>query len=392
MTSRTSAEPAALPTPEVIATDPRSSFSNSTKYGVNRIVALGDYLLVNNIGANCEVWQFAPGHSGHESEVRHRALFNTTIFPGQDLPSIFDVDAHAAFLLNGGKNLLLSNHYGRLRCFDLTQLASGKLPLVSELSFRGDTERILLVDGCLVTTSPRGQFTPDPAEDGLLISAPLADLARGPTTASDYLDYVRYLPGWGTLTALATDASRRLLAVGAAQRLGLFEFEASGTGLTLGRCLWERSVPYLPQWLGIDTQRGRVLVAGYEDLDADPTGDDWDALSHGGFAVYSQAGDLLLKALLPATTAWGYGADAVVPSSDYSHLYALDRSAALHSISTDTGESSQLYPGAAPDERTWLQSPGIGHCEVIGRSFYAGFSRGGYRLFRYALPADSGLR
>lgn len=386
MTSRTSAAPGTeqtLPVAAVVATDPSTTFSNSTKYGVNRIVARGDYLLVNNIGANCEVWQFASDGRGHESEVQQRALFNTTIFPGQDLPSIFDVDAHAAFLVDGGKSLLLSNHYGLLRWFDLALLPSGKLELTSELAFRGDTERILLVDGCLVTSSPRGQFTPDPAEPGLLISSPLPD--QHAPTRNDHLDYTQGLPDWGTLTALATDASGRLLAVGAAQRIGLFELEPSSSGLKLGRCLWERSIPYLPQWTGIDAQQGRVLVAGYEDTDADPTGDDWDALSHGGFCVFSRGGDLLLQALLPVATAWGYGADTVLPSSDYSRLYALDRSASLHAVSTETGATTQLYAGLPPEQRTWLASPGIGHLEVMRGSIYAGFSRGGYRLFRYDL-------
>ena len=384
-TSSLSSAAQALPAPAVVATDPATTFSNSTKYGVNRIVALGDYLLVNNIGANCELWRFGAGGTGSESGVQQRALFNTPIFPGQDRPSIFDVDAHAAFLVDSSRSLLLSNHYGLLRWFDLASIASGRLQPVSELSFRGDTERILLVDGCLVTTSPRGQFTPDPAEPGLLISQPLP--APRTTTSNDHLDYTAALADWGTLTALATNASGRLLAVGAAQRLGLFELEASTAGPKLGRCLWERSIPYLPQWTGIDAARGRVLVAGYEDLDADPTGDDWDSLSHGGLSVFSRDGDVLLRAPLPAATAWGYGADAVLPSSDFSRLYAIDRGAALYTVSTETGETTQLYAGVPQDERTWLASPGIGHCEVMRGSFYAGFSRGGYRLFRYDLAS-----
>ncbi|MPZ48070.1 MAG: hypothetical protein GEU75_01950 [Dehalococcoidia bacterium] len=373
----TTTEGATLPEPVIVPTDPASTFTNSTAAGINRVVALSpDLLLVNNIGRNCELWHFDSAGG-----FRQQAVFNTTIFPGEDFPSIFDLDAHAAFLADGGATLLLCNHYGLVRCFDLAATEAGSLTVAATLSLPGDTERLLLAQGCLIASSPRGQYTPEPAEPGILISERLPRLAdvRGREIA---LGYELGLRDWGMVTALATNAAQRLLAVGAAERIGVFALESREHGLRLGRCLWERRIPYLPQWTGFDGA-ARLIVAGYDATLDDPAGIDWDALGRGGFDAYSLGGDLLLRASLPDETAWGYGADPIAPSADYRHLYAIDRRAGLHAVSTLTGEGRQIYDGIDAPE-----SLGIGHAETIHGSLFAGFSRGGYRLCRYGLSAS----
>ena len=48
----------ARPRPTVIETDPTSSFVCDYVAGVNRLLSLPPYLLVDNIGRNVELWQY----------------------------------------------------------------------------------------------------------------------------------------------------------------------------------------------------------------------------------------------------------------------------------------------------------------------------------------------
>ena len=78
----------------VLPTDPTSTFTNTGAAGVNRLVAFDDVLLVDNIGRNFEIRKV-----GGEAEPTwiQQVLYDVTIFPGEDNPSILDSDVHGAF-------------------------------------------------------------------------------------------------------------------------------------------------------------------------------------------------------------------------------------------------------------------------------------------------------
>ena len=95
--------------PEIIPTD---TSSNSVCYsfaGVNRVLNLEPYLLIDNIGRNIEVWRF----HANGVEPAQRGWYDRT-----STPSLLDVDLHAAFL-RGDDELLTVDHYGRMWRFSL---------------------------------------------------------------------------------------------------------------------------------------------------------------------------------------------------------------------------------------------------------------------------------
>src|SRR5688500_19109190 len=97
--------------PHVIETDASSSFICDYVAGVNRVLSLPPYLLIDNIGRNVEVWRF-------QSDVREpvaRAVYHDTSYPDDPIASLLDVDLHAAFLRHEGRELLTVNHCGRAR-------------------------------------------------------------------------------------------------------------------------------------------------------------------------------------------------------------------------------------------------------------------------------------
>jgi hypothetical protein len=87
---------------------------------------------------------------------------------------------------------------------------------------------------------------------------------------------------------------------------------------------------------------------------------------------------------LPEDTAWGYGADPVVLTPDKQRVYVLGRDASLHLVDISKRATRQLYASPLATEGIDL-SLGIGHAELRDRWIYGGFSRGGFRLFRYDL-------
>src|SRR5690349_4345835 len=90
---------------EVLPTNPETTFQNAGKPGINRLALIDNWLLINNIGRNHELWQMQP--------PSHRLMLRgTTIFPGQDIPSQLDIDLHAAFSTKDRRFLLATDHYG----------------------------------------------------------------------------------------------------------------------------------------------------------------------------------------------------------------------------------------------------------------------------------------
>ena len=152
-----------LPQPAIVDTDPSSSFVCEYVAGVNRVLSLPPYLLVDNIGRNVEVWQFEPG----APEPCHRARYDLTSYPGDPIASLLDVDIHAAFLRRMGGELLTINHFGRVRRFELPPHGV-HIHATGELQLLGDIERVVLAGDCFIGSSPRGEHTDDAPPPGPL--------------------------------------------------------------------------------------------------------------------------------------------------------------------------------------------------------------------------------
>ena len=147
-----------LPQPVVIDTDPSSSFVCDSVAGINRVLSLPPYLLVDTIGRNVELWRFENG----AREPLARSRYDLSAYPGDPIASLLDVDLHTAFLRCEGHALLTVNHYGRVRRFELPTSSTRMLP-AEEWQRLGDTERLVMVGDSFIGSSPRGEHTDDPA-------------------------------------------------------------------------------------------------------------------------------------------------------------------------------------------------------------------------------------
>jgi hypothetical protein len=365
--------------PAVIETDPSSSFTCDYVAGINRVLSLPPYLLVDNIGRNFEVWRFRPG----DLEPFARALYDLTSYPDDPDASLLDVDLHAAFLRRGGRELLAVNHYGRLRGFELPSPASRMVPMW-ELQLLGDTERLVLAADCFVTSSPRGEFTDDPPRPGIFLFEPITASPAKASAPPRRLGCDQALADWGTTSALAVSPLGDRLAVAAGSRIGVFNLTCGGAGLRLGARRWEAPLGFHCQWLHAD-EVGRLWAGGYRPSSSDDGGD-WDGCRAGGVGVFAlETGARLFAAALPEVTAWGYGADPIVLAPGGSEVYALGRDGSVHAIDAMRGTSRQLYMAPAMLDDSAGPSLGIGHAALHAGRLYAGFSRGGFWLLRYRL-------
>ena len=383
----------ALPQPTPIETDSSSSFACDYVAGVNRVLSLPPYLLVDNIGRNVEVWRFQPGDRAPIAQAR----YDLTSYPGDPIASLLDVDIHAAFLRRNGQQLLTVNHYGRVRRFELPAQSARMWP-TGELQLLGDTERVVMAGDCFIGSSPRGEHTDDPAQPGVFFFEPVtASLEASleapiepPSGQTRRLAWEQVLADWGVVSALAVSAQGTRLAVAAGLRLGVFDLTRDRPGLRLGACLWESALRFHCQWLHYD-EAGRLLAGGHRPSPA-ADGGDWDACRGGGIRVIAVdnssrdhgAHDFAVE--LPEATSWGYGADPVVLAPDGRRIYVLGRDGSLYAIDLMTRTSRQVFGAVQTPDDTSVPSLGIGHSAMREGWLYAGFSRGGFRLLRYALP------
>jgi hypothetical protein len=247
-----------------------------------------------------------------------------------------------------------------------------------ELQLPGDTERLAFDGNCFITSSPRGAYTPDPARPGLFVSEPVPPFLAEPATDVPHRLAGRWeLSDWDVVTALALEAHTGMLAVAASARLALFDLDRDHDGTRLGRPRWETRLMQPARWIGFD-RKGHLLVGSHEGRDDDGTG--WNACTGGTLAVRTIDGSEVARASVPDEAAWGYGSDPIVLSEGGSIAYVVDRGAGLHAVDLATGVTRRLFDGVASPTK---ESLGIGHALRIGRHLYAGFSRGGYRVFRY---------
>ncbi len=330
---------------------------NSQPEGIGRVVAIDGLVCWNNLGRNVV---FADGR------LRPRAVFGTTLFPGQDDPSQYDLDVHAVLDVPEIRSVLVLNHLGTVRRFGLDDLLqrSGErlIEPTAVWRFVADVERTVAVDGRLVGSAPRSD-----GALGLLVSARLGtvpDHETVPTTP--------FATGFGEVTALcvATLARGPLVGVGGVGKVTLFPFldglvepptwEAT-VGFHVANMAWSDDLVWAA---------GPELAGAVDDYD-------WERLGGGGFVALDPAdGKTVMSGSLPDDVAWGTGGVAVAPFGGL--LAAVGRTGCVHLIDPRrAADRSSTEPLAA-------SSLGIAHVAVVGRRVLCGFNRGGYRLHVFA--------
>ncbi len=330
---------------------------NSQPEGIGRVVALGELACWNNLGRNVV---FA------DQRLRPRAVFGTTLFPGDDEPSQYDLDVHSILNVPELGLILVLNHFGMVRGFDrsdiLRRVDGGLIEPIARWSYVADVERTVAVAGRLVSSAPRSD-----GACGLLVSDPLdAVSTRGvvPTRLC--------ATTFGEVTALGVVpwSDGPLVAMGGDARVALAPLDAD----QVRQPRWEAEVGF--RVASLDWHRGALWTAGPGRTG--PVDDyDWEQLRGGGFAVLSQTdGRILRCGPLPSDVAWGTGGVAVAP---FGHLMAAaGRTGCLHLVDPDR-EGGHRSTASLADT-----SLGIAHLAVADRRVLCGFNRGGYRLHSFA--------
>jgi hypothetical protein len=328
---------------------------NSQPEGIGRLVCLGDLVCWNNLGRNVV---FA------DRRLRPRAVFGSTLFPGQDEPSQYDLDVHAIIDERDLRCVLVLNHLGTIRGFRSADLLRPRgLRAVEPTmlwSFSADVERTVLAGGRLIGSRPRSEGAP-----GLLVSAPLATLSDEGSIPTQP-DGERF----GEVTALGVVPSPAgpLIAVGGDGRLAL----APLVGDRFASPRWVADLGF--RVASIEWHRDALWAAGPERVGV-VDDYDWEQLKGGGFAALDPVdGATLACGPLPPDVAWGAGGVAVVPfgrlvaaAGRAGRLYLIDPRNPAGNRSTDS-----LSDGP---------SLGIAHMAVVGRRVVYGFNRAGYRLY-----------
>ncbi|MSQ09867.1 MAG: hypothetical protein EXR52_02515 [Dehalococcoidia bacterium] len=360
----------------ILATNPASTFANSGAEGISRLVAVGEHLFINNIARNYELVTPVVGPDGGLT-LRRDAYHDVTSFPGQDIPSQLDLDAHGVFLRPDLGTLLVHDHHGRIRTFRYPP-PSGPLQQTAEWRLLGDSERVVMAGDRLITSSPRGQYSSDPPALGIFMAEPLPFAAAAAGDGPQQLGYQQVLADWDVVTALAVSADGGLLAVGTTGRLGVFALEADHGDVALGRCIWQHDVPFHTQWLYLQRE-GSLLAGGYALGAADADGAAWDACRGGAVSAFAVGGRLVGSVPAPEDTAWGYAGNPLVASATGDTVYAIDRGSGLHALDIRSGTFSVVAPPLPGG------SLGIGHATVLGGRAYAAYTRGGFRLLAFNL-------
>jgi hypothetical protein len=334
---------------------------NSQPEGIGRVVALDGLVGWNNLGRNVV---FA-GHGRGSS-----AVFGSTLFPGEDEPSQYDLDVHAILEVPEHGAIAVLNHYGVVRMFPRSGiLGQGTGRLVEPVAtwwFVADVERTVVVAGRLVGSAPRSE-----GAIGLVVSAALESVPDGGRVRTQ-----RSATEFGEVSALGVVASPDgpLLALGGEARAALAPFVDGQPGPPRWDAALGFRVAMLAWHAGLLWAAGPECGSAVDDYD-------WERMSGGGFAALDPAdGRTIMAGALPADVAWGTGGAPVAPFGRW--LAAAGRTGCIHLVD----------PRGESDVRSTLplgdRSLGIAHLAARAGEVFCGFNRGGYRVHAFRSSED----
>lgn len=330
---------------------------NSQPEGIGRVVALGDLVGWNNLGRNVVFAERGRGVS---------AVFGSTLFPGEDEPSQYDLDVHAILDVPEHAAVAVLNHYGVVRMFRrseiLGQVAGRLVQPVTTWWFVADVERSVVAAGRLVGSAPRSE-----GAIGLVVSASLESVPDGGRVRTE-----RAAIEFGEVTALGVVGSPEgpLLALGGEGRATLAPFFDG----RFGPPRWEAALGFRVAML---VWHAGLLWAAGPDCGSAVDDYDWERLSGGGFAALDPAdGKTVMAGALPADVAWGTGGVPVAPFGRW--LAAAGRTGCIYLVDP-RGESDVRSTSPLGD-----RSLGIAHLAAWAGQVFCGFNRGGYRVHAYA--------
>lgn len=363
-----------------MSTEASTRVANTQPAGIGRVATVGGFTLINNLGRDVSVFN---------RKFEKIAVFDETIFPGRDLESQFDLDAHA-LLVDPRGNLWFVNHYGLMRVFDAENVGWEReregppaqlLPFVTA-EWAGDVERFGFVWPYLLSSSPKGYSSPTGAHPGVLISEKLddwLDFCGTPASRQEQVPLRRasYLEDWDILSGLAVAPDAMLLAVAARDRVGCFRLVGIDSRLEPADCLFECKVDFDVTFMEFDDEK--LVVAGPA-IGSDLDQPDWDQLSGGGWALIDCTDGTASKSIrFDISLAWGNGSDPLAVVSRERLLFGFDRKGNIHawSLATSTKLPTTLHASET--------SKGIAHAAVVDGITVVGFNRDGYRLHKFVI-------
>ncbi|PWU02214.1 MAG: hypothetical protein C5B53_01915 [Candidatus Melainabacteria bacterium] len=373
-------------------TNSTGPLSSTPPVGIGCLKAAGNYLLINNIGRNLEI------ALPRNKELASIACYSRSTFSDDQEAIDFDLDMHALIYNPAWKRLLTLNHNGRIRMFNTENLiakepqanifSSGdgdrpgaclNLEPEAEFLWKSDVEHSLLIGNCLVSSSPLGYRSCDPAEPGLLVSRPIEISANSNLKSACQLEHHLEMSQLGSISALAIDGRQQRLALASDEYVYLFNWRLAADGsLALNGPLWPTRVPFRTTFLAFG--KGETLVAGGYQLGLKENELDPSSLTGGGYALINTTdGVIRYQASFKPNLAWGTSAQCLTLSKDADFLLGVDRHAGLYGWSLASGAFETLFESAEKSER----SLGIAHLAWLGDRLYCGFNRDGNRLHVY---------
>ena len=354
--------------PEVVLTDPTSSFACDYVSGVNRVLSLDSYLLIDNIARNVEVWEF--GRDAGETPVGRSRAASASAIPWRRCWTSTCTRPSCRKPADDCGESLRSRAGSTCR-------PSGGVPADFRAPALGDTERVLFAR-LFHRIVARGKYG-RPGAAGCSSSSPWPDRRTRQANRLTRRDarHDQALADWDVISAIDVPADGQSLAVasgGVCSRCCGLPQAASGRGR------WETEVPISAS--GSLDAAHRLWTSGVVRclMPAAMTG------THAGAAAPPPS---MTKARVsfPICRTTPPGATVIRRiSSDLQRLFTL--AAADHDkLDLDAAHKWCLYAGSR--RRPTTSRLGIGHAAL--REIYAGFSRG-YRLMRYDVGAKPDVR
>lgn len=343
------------------ATDTTSPIVNKQAPGIGRVKRLNDLLVINNLGKNIEFKRI------DGDKLVPSGIFARSEYINGTEDTEYDLDIHGAALLNG--RLLLMNHLGTLVDIDAASYQEH-----GRLHWIGDAECLEVIGDRLISTSGRGDQVSDPVTPGIIVSE---KVPPSKTDCKQVIEKHVMLGDWGITAALSV-SSKGGIAFGAAEKIACFALGDREGKPTL-RSVWFADAHFAPSWSTFTADSKYVIFAGYA-ADSYKSDYDWNSLSGGYIVMHdAESGEQVWQTAISASVAWGNGGVPMVLHEQLGYIAAVDRQATLHYWHLKTG----IYAGAVKLQDNSIESFGIGHAAVAGRSVVCGFNRAGYQLFQY---------